>query len=334
MELRRRKKNRLDGHDYVRSGCYFITVCTNGREHFFWGPAAPSWVGADIIRPPAPVLSQYGRIAEWAIQNISQHYSHATVDKYVIMPNHVHMIISLTNQSGRMISAPTKAIPTIVGQMKRIVSQKAGFPIWQKSYHDHIIRGDAGYRRIWEYIDTNPAKWLEDCYYEDGVTKMSKQKEEKTNVMRILDQKKIPYTPHAYPVGDAAPDGVTVARLLGQDPAAVFKTLVAKGASGGYYVFDIPVAATLDLKKAARAAGEKSVAMLPARELLPLTGYVHGGCSPVGMKKRFPTLFHESCLNHETICVSAGKVGFQVELKPAELMALTGGSAADLIVEG
>ena len=107
-----------------------------------------------------------------------------------------------------------------------------------------------------------------------------------------------------------------------------------RGASGGYYVFDIPVAATLDLKKAARAAGEKSVAMLPARELLPLTGYVHGGCSPVGMKKRFPTLFHESCLNHDTICVSAGKVGFQVELKPAELMALTGGSAADLIVEG
>ena len=163
---------------------------------------------------------------------------------------------------------------------------------------------------------------------------MSKQKEEKTNVMRVLDQKKIPYTPHAYPVGDEAPDGVTVAKLLGQNPAAVFKTLVAKGASGGYYVFGIPVEATLDLKKAARAAGEKSVAMLPARELLPLTGYVHGGCSPVGMKKRFPTLFHESCLERETICVSAGRVGFQVELNPADLMALTGGSAADLIVEG
>ncbi len=161
---------------------------------------------------------------------------------------------------------------------------------------------------------------------------MSRQKEEKTNVMRVLDQKKIPYTPHAYPSGDAAPDGVAVARLLGQDPAAVFKTLVAKGASGGYYVFDIPVADTLDLKKAARAVGEKSVSMLPARELLPLTGYVHGGCSPVGMKKRFPTVFHESCLEHETICVSAGKVGFQVELKPAELIALVGASAADLTI--
>lgn len=163
---------------------------------------------------------------------------------------------------------------------------------------------------------------------------MSKSKEEKTNVMRVLDQKKVPYTPHTYPAGDAAPDGVTVAQLLGQDPAAVFKTLVAKGASGGYYVFDIPVADTLDLKKAAKAVGEKSVAMLPARELLPLTGYVHGGCSPVGMKKRFPTVFHQSCLEQDTICVSAGKVGYQVEVAPAELMALVGASTADLTAEG
>lgn len=161
---------------------------------------------------------------------------------------------------------------------------------------------------------------------------MPKQKEEKTNVMRVLDQKKIPYTPHAYPVGDAAPDGVSVAKLLGQDRLAVFKTLVAKGASGGYYVFDIPVEATLDLKKAAKAVGEKSIAMLPARELLPLTGYVHGGCSPVGMKKRVPTVFHQSCLEHETVCVSAGKVGFQVEVNPAELIALVGAFTADLIV--
>ena len=160
---------------------------------------------------------------------------------------------------------------------------------------------------------------------------MAKPKEEKTNVMRILDQKKIPYAPHAYPVGDAAPDGVTVARLLGQDPAAVFKTLVAKGASGGYYVFDIPVADTLDLKKAAKAVGEKSIAMLPAKELLPLTGYVHGGCSPVGMKKAFPTVFDETAELFDTICVSAGRVGHQVELAPAELIALVGGTTADLI---
>ena len=162
---------------------------------------------------------------------------------------------------------------------------------------------------------------------------MSKQKEEKTNVMRVLEQKKIPYTAHAYPVGDAAPDGVSVARMLGQNPDAVFKTLVAKGASGGYYVFDIPVADSLDLKKAAKAVGEKSVAMLPAKELLPLTGYVHGGCSPVGMKKRFPTVFHGSCLDHETICVSAGKVGFQVEVKPTDLISLVGGTTADVTAE-
>ena len=162
---------------------------------------------------------------------------------------------------------------------------------------------------------------------------MSKLKEEKTNVMRVLDQKKIPYTAHTYPVGDSVPDGVTVAGLLGQNPDAVFKTLVAKGASGGYYVFPIPAAATLDLKKAAKAVGEKSVAMLPAKELLPLTGYVHGGCSPVGMKKQFPTVFDEICLLFDTICVSAGKVGFQVEVQPGDLIALVGGSTADVMAD-
>ena len=109
---------------------------------------------------------------------------------------------------------------------------------------------------------------------------MAKHREEKTNVMRTLEQRRIPYTAHTYPAGDAAPDGVTVAALVGMDPAAVFKTLVCRGASGGYYVFDIPVAATLDLKKAAKAVGEKSAAMIAQKELLPLTGYVHGGCSP------------------------------------------------------
>ncbi len=161
---------------------------------------------------------------------------------------------------------------------------------------------------------------------------MSK-KEEKTNVMRVLDQKKIPYTPHTYPHGDGeAPDGVTVARSMGIDPDQVFKTLVTKGASGGHYVFDIPVAATLDLKKAAKAVGEKSIAMLHSKELLPLTGYVHGGCSPIGMKKQFPTVFHRSALEQETIYVSAGKIGFQVELSPQDLMKLVRGETADVIV--
>ena len=163
---------------------------------------------------------------------------------------------------------------------------------------------------------------------------MAKKKEEKTNVMRVLEQKKVPYQGHPYPHdGETAPDGVSVARSLGQDPACVFKTLVTRGASGGYYVFDIPVAATLDLKKAARAVGEKSVAMLPSRELLPLTGYVHGGCSTVGMKKQFPTVFHQSCLDQDTIYVSAGKIGFQVEVAPQAILALVRATTADVIVE-
>ena len=162
---------------------------------------------------------------------------------------------------------------------------------------------------------------------------MAKKKDEKTNVMRTLEQKKIPYTAHTYPHEDGvAVDGVTVAGMLGQDPAAVFKTLVTKGASGGYYVFDIPVAENLDLKKAAKAVGEKSIAMLPSKELLPLTGYVHGGCSPVGMKKQFPTVFHETCLSLESIMVSAGKIGYQVEARPADLIALLGAATADVIV--
>lgn len=163
---------------------------------------------------------------------------------------------------------------------------------------------------------------------------MAKKKEEKTNVMRVLEQKKVPYQGHTYPHdGDVAPDGVSVAQSMGQDPACVFKTLVTRGASGGYYVFDIPVAATLDLKKAAKAVGEKSVAMLPSKELLPLTGYVHGGCSPVGMKKQFPTVFHQSCLDQDTIYVSAGKIGFQVEVAPQALIDLVRATTADVIVE-
>ena len=160
---------------------------------------------------------------------------------------------------------------------------------------------------------------------------MSKHKEEKTNVMRTLEQKKIAYTAHEYPV-DGPVDGVSVAGYLGQDPEQVFKTLVTKGTSGAYYVFDIPVAENLDLKKAAKAVGEKSIAMLPQKELLPLTGYVHGGCSPVGMKKQFPTVFHETAELFDTICVSAGKIGAQVEVNPADLVALLGAKMEDVTV--
>lgn len=157
------------------------------------------------------------------------------------------------------------------------------------------------------------------------------KKEEKTNVMRTLEQKNIPYTAHTYdPEGPI--DGVSVARVLGEDPECVFKTLVTRGASGGYYVFDIPVAENLDLKKAAKAVGEKSIAMIQQKELLPLTGYVHGGCSPVGMKKQFPTVFHETAGILDTIMVSAGKIGYQVQCEPEKLLNFLNAKTADIIV--
>ena len=160
---------------------------------------------------------------------------------------------------------------------------------------------------------------------------MAKNKEEKTNVMRTLEQKKIPYTAFSYDP-DGPIDGVSVAAETGLDAASVFKTLVTKGVSGAYYVFDIPVAENLDLKKAAKAVGEKSIAMLPQKELLPLTGYVHGGCSPVGMKKQFPTVFHETVNDLELVAVSAGKIGHQVQVKPAALLDLLRAKTADIIV--
>ena len=163
---------------------------------------------------------------------------------------------------------------------------------------------------------------------------MAKSKEEKTNVMRVLEQKKIAYTAHTYPHEEGmAVDGVTVAKSMGFDPASVFKTLVARGAKGQYYVFDVPVAENLDLKKAAKAVGEKSIEMLHQKELLPLTGYVHGGCSPVGMKKLFPTVIDKTAENLETMIVSAGKIGYQVELAPHDLAALVRAKFADIIVE-
>ena len=156
---------------------------------------------------------------------------------------------------------------------------------------------------------------------------------EKTNVMRMLEQKKIAYIPHEYPHGDEAVDGVTVAGLIGADPAAVFKTLVLRGASKAVYVFVIPVAAELDLKKAAKAVKEKSVAMLHVSEINDITGYVRGGCSPVGMKKLFPTTYHSSIEALDAVIVSAGKIGCQVELAPEALMKLTRGRIADITAE-
>ena len=155
---------------------------------------------------------------------------------------------------------------------------------------------------------------------------------EKTNVMRVLDSKKIKYTSHEYEP-DVTMTGEEIAGILGENPDKVFKTLVTQAKSGQYYVFVVPVNAELDLKKAAKAAGEKAVSMIKQKELLPLTGYVHGGCSPVGMKKRFPTFIHNSAADYEKMYVSAGKVGYQVELSPEDLVKVVGSKYADIVVE-
>lgn len=151
----------------------------------------------------------------------------------------------------------------------------------------------------------------------------------KTNVMRILEREGVAYRVHTYSP-ETGIDGVSVARALGQDPQAVFKTLVTQGKSRAMFVFVIPVAATLNLKRAAAACGEKAIEMLPQKLLLPSTGYIHGGCSPVGMKKALPTFIDETAQLFDTICVSAGKIGAQVELSPDSLCRLTGAAYAPL----
>ncbi len=157
--------------------------------------------------------------------------------------------------------------------------------------------------------------------------------EAKTNAMRMLDRGKVPYTVHTYDHSDGRIDGVSVAAKVGIDPERVYKTLVTRGSSGGYFVFVIPVALELDLKKAARAVGEKSVAMIRVEEINKVTGYIRGGCSPVGMKKRYPTVFDSRALGLETIVVSGGRIGTQVELDPGALMAAVGAKTADLTAE-
>ena len=155
---------------------------------------------------------------------------------------------------------------------------------------------------------------------------------EKTNVMRVLDGRKLPYRSFCY-LETGALSGAEVAAALGQDPCRVFKTLVTEAKSGQHYVFMIPVEEELDLKKAAQSVGEKAISMLKAKELLPLTGYVHGGCSPVGMKKAFPTVFDESENGLPTVIVSAGKIGYQIECAPADLIGLVRGKTAPITTD-
>lgn len=166
---------------------------------------------------------------------------------------------------------------------------------------------------------------------------MAKKKEEKTNVMRILDQRKIPYTARFYE-DSQGPEGtreygVHVAEALGQDPARGFKTLVARGASKGIYVFEVPAPENLDLKKAARAVGEKSIELLHVAEINAVTGYIRGGCSPVGMKKKFPTYIEETAILFDRIAVSAGMRGKQILVSPEALAGYVDGTFVSLTKE-
>ncbi|MCR5422995.1 MAG: Cys-tRNA(Pro) deacylase [Bacilli bacterium] len=151
---------------------------------------------------------------------------------------------------------------------------------------------------------------------------------EKTNVMRLLDAKKIEYKAYEYDKNET--DGMNVAKLVGKDENQVFKTLVTRSNNNKYYVFCIPVNKSLDLKKAASSVKVKSIEMIKQKELLPLTGYIHGGCSPIGMKKTFETTIDASCMNFDTICVSAGKVGYQVEIKVEDLKTYTNANICEL----
>ena len=151
--LPNRKQIRIKNYDYATPGAYFITVCTANREKIFW-----NGVGADIIRPRSLPLSASGKIAEQAVLQIASHYENIVVDKYCIMPDHIHLILRIeSNTSGRMVSAPT--ISTVVGSMKRWVSKQIGKPIWQKSFYEHGIRNQQDYDEIWTYIDNNPLKY-------------------------------------------------------------------------------------------------------------------------------------------------------------------------------
>ena len=160
---------------------------------------------------------------------------------------------------------------------------------------------------------------------------MAAKGDEKTNVMRLLDGRKIPYEARSYEP-DPTMSGEEIARLLNEDPEKVYKTLVTEGKPGRHYVFVIPVGQELDLKKAAKAAAEKSVAMIRQKDLLALTGYVHGGCSPIGMKTRFTTFADETAQLYDTILFSGGRIGCQIEMAPDDLVKLVGITFADLTV--
>ena len=159
MELPKRKQNRLTEYDYSTPNAYFITVCTQDRKNLFWTD-----VGAAISRQENVSLTDLGIVVKQSIDEIPEHYPAITVDNYVIMPNHIHLLLQINADiDGRPMAAPT--ISTVVNQMKGVISKRAGFSVWQKGFYDHVIRNDNDYRDIWNYIEGNPGKWTEDKLY-------------------------------------------------------------------------------------------------------------------------------------------------------------------------
>ncbi len=162
MDLPKRKPTRLKDYDYSTPGTYFITICVKERKAVL----SKIIVGASIARPKEIHLTQYGKIVETAINNIPKHYPIISVDNYVIMPDHIHLLLRIhCDENGLPMVAPT--INRVIQQTKGIIAKQIGFSIWQKSYNDHIIRCLDDYRNIWEYIDNNPAKWEEDSLYSE-----------------------------------------------------------------------------------------------------------------------------------------------------------------------
>lgn len=163
MELPKRKPNRLPYFDYSTPGAYFITICVQDRKCILG-----HIVGASMARPPIVRLTEYGRIIESAVCEIPKHYPAITVDHFVVMPNHVHLLLQInTDTEGRPMVTPP--ISTVVQQLKGVVTKRIGYSIWQKLFHDHVIRDEKDYLKIWAYIDSNPARWEEDCFYEETV---------------------------------------------------------------------------------------------------------------------------------------------------------------------
>ena len=167
-ELPKRKRNRIENYDYSSCGAYFLTICTKDRKNLFWDNSHPSIVGEDIILPPEELrLSACGKVVRDAIALIPHHYPHIELLQYVIMPNHVHMILFVTYNDGRLVASPTTTISTVIGQMKRYVSRQLGDSVWQRSFHDHVIRNSDDYTEISKYISENPLRWKYDKLYSE-----------------------------------------------------------------------------------------------------------------------------------------------------------------------